>query len=37
MEDGYRDALIQMDIQAMKDEFLKLENKFVKLNGKGVK
>jgi len=34
MEDGYRDALIQMDLQAMKDEFLKLENKFVRLNGK---
>jgi NTE family protein len=34
MEDGYRDALIQMGLQAMKDEFVKLENKFVKLNHK---
>ena len=34
MEDGYRDALIQMDLQAVKDEFLKLENKFVKLDDK---
>jgi len=34
MEDGYRDALIQMDLQAMKDEFVKLEYKFVKLDGK---
>jgi hypothetical protein len=35
MKDGYRDALIQIDLQAVKDEFLKLENKFVKLDGKG--
>jgi hypothetical protein len=35
MEDGYRDTLIQMGLQAMKDEFQKLENKFVKLDGKG--
>jgi NTE family protein len=34
MEDGYRDALIRMGLQAMKDEFVKLENKFVKLDGK---
>ena len=27
MEDGYRDALIQMDLQAMKDEFVKLDDK----------
>ncbi len=37
IEDGYRDALIQMDIQAVKDEFLNLENKFVKLDSKGEK
>ena len=34
MEDGYRDALIQMALEAMKDEFVKLEHKFVKLDGK---
>lgn len=35
MDDGYHDALIQMSLQAVKDEFLKLEAKFVKLDGKG--
>jgi hypothetical protein len=32
MDDGYHDALIQMGLQAVKDEF---EAKFVKLDGKG--
>ena len=34
MEVGNRDALIQMDLQAVKDEFLKLEYKFVKEDDK---
>ena len=34
MKDGYRDALLQMGIQSVKDEFIKLDDKFTRLENK---
>ena len=34
MKDGYRDALLQMGIQSIKDEFIKLDDKFTRLENK---
>ena len=34
MKDGYRDALIQMAIESIKDEFSNLDDKFIRLNNK---
>ena len=34
MKDGYQDALLQMGIQSIKDEFIKLDDKFTRLENK---